>query len=66
LKREDTNLDLKLEAMRILNLSKRGGGGLFYKKKRAYLKKGRSHSMRVFEDGTQREKKKQSMEPVKA
>jgi hypothetical protein len=51
--------------MRILNLSKRGGG-LFYKKKRAYLKKGRSHSMRVFEDGTQREKKKQSMEPVKA
>jgi hypothetical protein len=65
LKREDTNLDLKLEAMRILNLSKRGGG-LFYKKKRAYLKKGRSHSMRVFEDVTQREKKKQSMEPVKA
>ena len=24
--REDTNLDLKLEAMRILNLSKKGGG----------------------------------------
>jgi hypothetical protein len=33
LKREETNLDLKLEAMRILNLSKRGGGIVLQKEK---------------------------------